>query len=168
MRRRLLIGGAVLACAGFAAMLTGCGAVSEILEGSGAERDVQTGEVTAAGQADVFDLEVGDCFNDTALESVSDVPAVPCDEEHDNEIYHLFDLEGGDYPGEETVSASADEGCRATFEAFVGLAYEESELDFGTLYPSEDTWADLGDREVVCLAYDPAGMVVGSLAGVAR
>jgi len=33
--------------------------------------------------------------------------------------------------------------------------------------PTEGSWSD-GDREVLCLVYDPSAETVGSLAGAAR
>ena len=140
--------------------------------GDGAERSEDTGEVTASGDVGAFDVRVGDCVNDPAADAptateVSDVPAVPCDQEHSGEVYHLFDLEDADeYPGEQEVVALADEGCVAEFEAFVGLTYEQSRLEYSTLYPSKQSWEELDDREVVCIVVDPAGPLTGSVRGL--
>ena len=48
----------------------------------------------------------------------------------------------------------AFESCMARFQGFVGLDYESSSLDIMTLYPTPDSWAQQGDREVVCAVYD--------------
>jgi len=49
--------------------------------GGGAERDEASGEVTASGDVDAFELRVGDCLGnlpgETAAEEVSNVDAVP-------------------------------------------------------------------------------------------
>ena len=62
---------------------------------------------------------------------------------------------------------ASDAGCLAQFDAFVGLAYDSSTLDFYEYRPSEESWAS-GDRTVSCVIWDPAGQVTGSLAGAAH
>ena len=150
-------------------LLSGCSALDSIIA-SDPERDPETQEVNEAGTADVFSLRVGDCYNDEGStdEEISSVPAVPCSEPHDNEAYFAFDIADGDFPGDESILASADEGCFTEFEPFVGFSYEESELDFGYIFPTEASWAD-GDREILCTIYAvDLTQVTGSLAGAAR
>ncbi|MDI2099439.1 septum formation family protein [Ruicaihuangia caeni] len=130
-------------------------------------RDADTREVTESGDADVFALQVGDCFNDTTSESIAHVPAVPCSESHDNEVFHIFDMEDGEYPGDEAIMMAAFEQCVPPFEEFVGMSYEESVLDVFPITPSGETWA-ADDREVVCAIWDTTGRVSGTLAGAAR
>ena len=154
-RLSLLVAGAVVA-----GSLLGCS--------QGATRDADSQEITEAGTADAFALQIGDCFNDTTEEELVEVPAVPCSEPHDNEVYYLFDLPEGEFPGDEAVLAAAEEGCLAQFDAFVGMAYEDSELDWFPLSPTEAGWTAIGDREIVCSVWDPAGQTEGSLKGVAR
>jgi len=147
------------------AALSGCSVLESIFPAQ-AERDAETQEIAEAGQQDVFQVNVGDCFNntDSSSEEVSEIPAVPCAEPHDNEIYYLFDLPGTDYPVD--TPDQADAGCYAQFPAFVGLDYESSELDFYPIYPTADTWST-GDREVICAIYADA-QTTGTLAGAAR
>ena len=148
--------------------LGGCSAIQGLLGGDQVARDADTQQVTEAGSADVFNLHIGDCFDDESASEITDVPAVPCADAHDNEVYYLFDLPDGEYPGADAVSSGADEGCAAQFESFAGIAYESSTLDWFTITPTEETWNSLNDREVICSIYDPAGKTSGSLAGVAR
>lgn len=109
--------------------------------------------VAAACSGNVFDLEVGQCFdNPESFDEVSNVDIVDCDEPHDNEVYHVFDLPDGDYPGVDAAETIADDGCITAFESFVGSPYTTSGLDIQYLYPSPDTWDD-GDREVVCALF---------------
>jgi hypothetical protein len=123
---------------------------------------------TACGSASVFDLSVGDCFDDPVSGSeVSSVDAVDCAEPHDNEVYALYDYDGDEYPGEEAMSAAADEGCEARFEDYVGIGYFESELYYTHLTPTQESW-DEGDREVVCVLYEPEAKLEGSMEGAAR
>ena len=119
--------------------------------------------------ADPFTMEVGDCFNDTEMgvNEVTEVPAVPCSIPHDNEVYALFDLAAGPFPGDAQVDAIAGQGCYERFEDAIGRSYDESEIAFISMYPTEDSWAGIGDREVVCIAYHMeyeklTGSVLGS------
>lgn len=148
--------------------LGGCSAIQGLLGGDQVARDADTQQVTEAGSADVFNLHIGDCFDDESGSEITDVPAVPCADAHDNEVYYLFDLPDGEYPGDEAVSTGADDGCAAQFESFAGIAYDSSTLDWFTITPTEETWNNVSDREVICSIYDPAGKTSGSLAGSAR
>ncbi len=122
--------------------------------------------VAAACSGNVFDLEVGDCFDDPdSFDEVANVDLVDCADPHDNEVYHLFDLADGAFPGLSTVETNAAEGCLEAFEPFVGRDYATSQLDIRYLYPTSETW-DNGDREVVCAVFDLTGaQMTGSQRG---
>ncbi len=111
--------------------------------------------VASACSGNVFDLEVGQCFDDPDdFSEVSDVDIVDCAEPHDNEVYHLFDVaDADDYPGLTVIETAATDGCLAAFDGYVGTPYADSVLDIRYLYPSEDTWGE-GDREVICSLYN--------------
>lgn len=132
-----------------------------------AERN-DAGEITSAGAVDAFEVRVGDCFDDGAFASseVSEVPGVPCSEPHDNEVYATFDI-SGDWPGDERIEELSYEGCYDRFAAAIGKSYEESVIDYTTIYPSQGSWKQLDDREVVCVAYHMeleklTGSIIGS------
>jgi hypothetical protein len=167
MLTRVLV---VLTAAAVAVPLAGCSIVRDLLPGGSApqpERDETSQEIVEEGQADVFALRVGDCLNEVSEELVSEVPVVPCDQPHDEEIYFDFLLEGDEYPGDDPIQTEADTRCGAEFDAFVGLAYDSSTLDFYAYRPSEESWTQLDDRIVSCVIFDPAGQVTGTLAGAA-
>jgi hypothetical protein len=147
------------------AALAGCSALEGIFPAQ-AERDAETQEIAEAGQQDVFDVNLGDCFNDDdgSSDEISDIPAVPCAEPHDNEIYFLYDMTDAEYPVD--TPDLADAGCYDQFATFVGLEYESSTLDYFPIFPTADTWST-GDREVICSVFDTV-QTTGSLAGVAR
>jgi hypothetical protein len=102
------------------------------------------------------DLRVGDCFDikDPDAEEISDVTAHPCTEAHEYEVFHVGVLADGVYPGDDTLTEYVIGNCAPAFDAYVGRAYTDSQLDFSWLYPSGDSWGD-GDRSVQCAAYDP-------------
>jgi hypothetical protein len=118
-----------------------------------AERNA-SGEITAAGSVDAFEVQVGDCFDDEAFENpeISQLPAVPCSAPHDNEVYATFDLTG-EWPGDERVEELAFEGCHERFAGAIGKSYEDSVIDYTAIYPSEGSWKRGDDREVICVAY---------------
>lgn len=128
--------------------------------------------VASACSGNVFSLEVGNCYDSpegidlTSEESadVSDVGIVECSEEHYFEVYHLFDIDGDEYPGEDATGVTAEEGCYDAFAGYVGNSYEESTLDISFLFPTSDSWKG-GDREATCSLFDFEG---NSLTGSAK
>lgn len=167
VRRTLLTGMTVAATA---LALTGCSLLSEITGGPAAERDAETNEVVTEGKESAFSLKVGDCYNDPSSSGqISDVPVVPCGDEHQNEVVAIMMMDDGEWPGADAVSETADQMCFEKFEEFIGAPYETSDIDFFSIMPSEGSWKELNDRELVCSVYDTtAETVTGSLKGVAR
>ena len=125
-------------------------------------------EPAASGDTTVETIVKGDCF-DFPADSVFDdeiaswgdrdtaLASRDCSEYHDFEAYSVSTV--GDpsddvYPGDDDLYDQIDTRCATTFSAYVGSAYEDSEVDYGYFYPSESSWAD-GDREAVCFAYLP-------------
>lgn len=167
MTARRLLPLAILAVCG-ALALSGCSVVDSIIPKPAETRDAQSGEIVGGGTTDVFTLQPGDCLrDDTASDEVTDVPTVPCSEPHEYEVYGEVVLEGDEFPGDDVINQQADEGCYAQFAAFVGIAYEDSVLDYTYYTPLQDGWEQLDDRLVTCLIYD-AGETTGTLAGAAR
>ena len=153
-----------LTCA-TALLLTGC----SMLGGNEPERD-ESGAITEAADADAFALRVGDCIEpvDWESEGFTTMPVTPCTEEHESEVFGSLLMDDGDFPGQAAVEAAATEFCDAEFATFVGVAWVDSELDYAFLGPSQETWEQADDREILCLAYDPAGLTTGSLKGAGR
>ncbi|MBA3531902.1 MAG: septum formation family protein [Ardenticatenales bacterium] len=123
-----------------------------------------------SGDISAFEVEVGDCFGDPGQDDVSTLEAVPCDQPHDNEAYHLADYPAGPnepFPGEEEIDTFAEEACVTAFEEYVGLSFQESVFQVTYLQPTEETWED-GDREVVCTLYSDEGPLEGSMKGSNR
>ena len=138
-----------------------------------ADRD-GTGAIVGEGNVDAFQIRVGDCFDDTSASlaeggaEVTSLPAVPCKQPHDNEVFAVFDVNAPTFPADEAMESMAFESCMERFESFVGKDYESSALDIMSLYPSEASWNRQGDREVVCAVYDmEASKLTGSAHGLA-
>lgn len=128
------------------------GAGCSFLEEDQTTRD-EDGSIVEGGELGAFTIQLGDCIGGELAEEVGSVDGVPCDEPHQFEVYHLFDLPEGDgnFPGDLRVGELADEGCLAAFEPFVGQAIGASVYDFFRLTPTQETWERIGDREVVCM-----------------
>lgn len=132
------------------------------------ERDGETGEIVEASEAGVLTITVGDCLDAASLgEEVETVATIPCGEPHDSEIFAATLLPDGDYPGDDVVWEEAVDYCLPEFDRFVGVAFEESELDVFPLYPTEGSWNLADDREVLCIVVAPEP-VTGTLRGAAR
>ena len=164
MRSLRVAAAAALSCTALIA-LSGC----SLLGGADEPERDESGDVTEATDADAFSIRVGDCLEtmDWGAEGFSTVPVIPCAEAHESEVYASFDLPDGDYPGDESVATQADEYCYGEFSGFVGVAWEDSAFDYGYLSPSPESW-EQGDREVLCMIMDPAGLTTGSLSGAGR
>jgi hypothetical protein len=118
------------------------------------------------GGDDPFDLAVGDCLTEpVGYDVVDSVEIVDCNEPHYSEVFQSFIIDDGPYPGDAAVEEMAYEWCDEDFADFVGVPYVESALDYEILIPSQETWEDMNDREILCMVYDPAGDTVGTLQG---
>lgn len=107
----------------------------------------------AACGGQVATAEVGECIVTSEIpDNVTEIPTVDCTEAHDAQVVGKFDLEDGDYPGEDAIVTAADEGCMEEFESFIGAAYADSSLELSRIYPTEETWNQADDREVLCIA----------------
>lgn len=123
----------------------------------------------------VFDFEIGDCFDDpdgVDLEQeggdvLESVVSVGCDQAHDNEVIHLFEVDDATFPGQEVLQDRADEQCQARWPDYIGTAYADSELESFPLVPTAESWKR-GDREIVCAVYLPDEKLVGSVRGAQR
>ena len=111
-------------------------------------------EIIESGGLGAFAIEDGDCLNlPSELNQVQSVEGVPCTQAHNAQAYAHFDLTGflDAFPGSAAFQEQALEGCYERFQSFVGIPYEQSELYLSTLEPTEDSWVELDDREIVCL-----------------
>ena len=167
--RPALRGIAVALAAGAAGLIfAGCGLVG----GGGTSDDNSirdgSGVITGAGEVGVNALQLGDCFNDTPADEAADittVDAVPCVDPHDNEVYYLGALPEADYPGEDLVEELVSDQCLTVFDAFAGVAYAESQLEIGYIFPSKGSWTQ-GDRGYICVVYDVSlNKIQGSMRG---
>lgn len=124
--------------------------------GSGAASASPTASLTSA-----FDLEVGDCFDTESITTVDEVTVIDCARAHAFEVFGVSDYDAGsdeEFPGEQPLKDAADEACRAAFEDYVGIPYDDSAWSATFVNPSQATW-EQGDREILCVLHEatPAG-----------
>jgi hypothetical protein len=116
-----------------------------------------SGEIDKGGDLFASDLRVGDCFDlkDPEAKEIGDVHAVPCTTEHEYETFFTGAMPTGSFPTEATMDDWVTGHCEPAFEAYVGVAYEDSRLEAFNLTPSREAW-DAGDRSIQCSVSDPA------------
>ncbi len=114
-----------------------------------------TGDIEGGGNLSAFDIEAGDCFGVSGdSEQISDVDAVPCNEPHTYEAYHVAEHETAAYPTEAELDGIFDQLCIAGFEPYVGAPYDTSDIWANFMTPSEQSFSE-GDREYVCYLFEP-------------
>jgi serine/threonine protein kinase len=111
------------------------------------------------------DLEVGECLNGLqASNDVTTVPSVPCEEPHEGEVFAVFDLPAGEYPGQAAVDDQVSKQCNARLSAYSPSAADDPAVGLFSVYPLQQNWVR-GDREVVCIATATSGTATGSIKG---
>jgi len=119
------------------------------------------------GNTSAFNVEVGQCVQLPDGSTISRVEVVECTAEHDGEVYHIEKLTDKERPSEDWLNMRMESICSNAFEGYVGIPYEESELDYTILYPSPGSW-EQGDREIICFIISGEGTDVqlsGSMKG---
>ena len=108
----------------------------------------------------ILDIEGGECFTDPAYSPGAGEPVVlyvPCAQGADNQVYGFVHAADGAYDRDRLASFAWDR-CGRGHAAY----WPESTLDFYPVLPTAETWAD-GDRDVMCVVYDPKGRLPGSV-----
>jgi hypothetical protein len=112
-----------------------------------------------AQQAQVS-LYPGVCVDEVHGSSAAALTTVPCSTPHGAEVYSVFSLPSGRYPGVSSVRTDVEDRCEGDFERYRSGANADMQIDY--LYPeSASAWAF--DRGVICFAVDPAGTRTTSL-----
>lgn len=144
----LAIGG--LCAAGAWVMVFAAIIVVVVLNWSEPERN-DAGEIVSSGSIGLNQLRAGDCVNgldESARDR--DLTGVPCAQPHDGEVFAVFDLPPGAYPGDDVVDQRAHQGCIDRLPIYAPGAGAGDEFDVFYYVPTRRYWG--GDRGVVCLA----------------
>jgi hypothetical protein len=107
-------------------------------------------------------LQPGSCFDDSSFTSseltAGQITAADCTAPHDAEVYKVLDMDfppGEPYPSDDQILGLGDAICEAGFADYVGIAYLDSQWDYGFYSPSAESWTKYDDRRVVCYLADP-------------
>jgi hypothetical protein len=146
--------------------------VTGTIEIDDSERDPD-GEISKEQDISLTSLRVGDCLGIGVLaemrsEGLFEVNVVPCSEPHSGELFHLFDLADGDYPGDDEVIRLAETGCLDAFRAYVGVPPARSTIGVTYNHPVAIGWRIADDRGVYCFLSEADESTTGSLKGAKR
>lgn len=114
-----------------------------------------------------FSMKVGQCVQLPTGDNITDLETTDCSTLHDAEVFHLTQVTEDERPSDSELEDMGGDACLAAFEGYVGVPYEESELDYTILYPSPGSW-EQGDREIICFIISGEGTDVqlsGSMKG---
>ena len=131
----------VILCVAF-----GCGKSDKVSLLDGSVR-TPAGEITTGGSVGVLRLLPGDCFLGL-IDEIEVVDAVPCAEDHQAEVFAIFNLAGTKWPGTSSVAQTAKSGCLERFRNATGLVFDPTHMIITGYAPSERSWKD--DRSVLC------------------
>ncbi|GHI05235.1 hypothetical protein AQI88_32615 [Streptomyces cellostaticus] len=156
----LAVGGSVLSGIGLAlwALVLATGGGSDFWDGF--KDGARDGASISLAKGECFNAPAGDLSGETY-----DVDTVPCTGEHDGEVFASFRLTGGGYPGDDSVTGTADKRCYGLQDSYAMDAWAvPDDVDVYYLTPTEDSWS-AGDREVTCVFGSAAegGNLTGSL-----
>ena len=113
------------------------------------------GDSPPAGASDTstvaFDeLKAGECLRVSDADNLPDeIPLVPCTQAHQLEVFGVFDLPAGAWPGDDSVEAAADQGCSPLFTSYVGASADDPKYTWSDYLPSKEDWSH-DFRRVVC------------------
>lgn len=115
-----------------------------------------TSGADAGSTENVFDIHEGDCLNlpDSSADSVTDVTVVPCEQSHQYEIYAEVIMTGDTYPGDTAVESQGTDQCGSRFDSWVA---DSSKFDYTFMPPSQESWEQVNDRTILCMAMPLSG-----------
>jgi len=151
--RGLLVFGVLFAVVIVVAAVVGAAVA---LRGAGASSG---GEVSAAK------LAVGHCVDGLKeSDDLAGLPVLPCEQPHEGEVFAIFALPAGPYPGDEALGRQAQQKCLEQFEVYAPSSVADDKVELFYLHPSQLSWTS-GDRGVTCVATDPTAKRTGSIKG---
>jgi hypothetical protein len=110
--------------------------------------DFDTGSPSSDSD-NVFTADPGQCLDEPEVGR-----PVSCDGNHRAEVFYTFNLTEGDFPGDSAVREQSDSRCSSQLTAYVG-GEDTSDYSVDALVPSEESWNDSDDTEVICLLVTP-------------
>jgi hypothetical protein len=115
------------------------------------------------------ELRPGDCLEKPGERFVR-AKRVDCAEPHDLEVFALVTdpaPRGARYPGPEILEREATVACLPQFQTYVGIPFEQSELQFTGYVPTERNWEE-HNRLLVCTLAARTGRLTGTVKDARR
>ena len=155
--RGMAIAGLVLS--GCWVLLIGVGIAVAVITDSG--NDSTTAGGTNSGSVAVTTLKPGDCLNGitTGTGAIEDLPVISCALPHEGEVYAVFELPAGAWPGDTQVQQQAEKRCKSELDQYA--AEPPATVEVLYLHPLRQSWSR--DRGVTCVATDEKGATMGSI-----
>ncbi|GIF12788.1 DUF4190 domain-containing protein [Actinoplanes teichomyceticus] len=157
--RGLAVAGLSLSVAWFTAIVALIAIGLAIGDDSETSTTVTSGGRPSAASSEPADvrtdkLAAGDCIATiTDADTVYDLPVVACSQRHEGEVYTVFTLPAGAFPGDAKVEAQAEKRCDRSIEPYAIGRFADAEIYY--VYPSSRSWTV--DRSVTCIAVAPEG-----------
>jgi hypothetical protein len=107
-----------------------------------------------SGSVRLADAEAGQCVDQDLYRSTTTLELVPCATSHAGEVFSVFSLPAGRYPGDSRVDALVQGHCVKWLPIFVRAPAGHTGYSFAYDEPDSDSWA-AGDRSAVCVLVDP-------------
>jgi hypothetical protein len=113
---------------------------------------------TQPGVTSVYSLRTGDCLqNPGARLGITSIKLVPCDQPHNAQVFAVFPVAGGGYPGTAALRRQAAVGCHTRIAGSINRSLITNSMTLQYLYPESQSWAD-GHRSITCLVVDSTNM----------
>lgn len=160
----LILGASLVAATLVVVFLLPLGGSAQV-DGSGRNSADGSVDPVPSEDKDIRELGPGYCINDSEVEwgdFVFLVPTVDCLYPHDSEITELGKLPFSSFPDDYELWDYLDTKCFESFESYVGLPYQDSNLEIGWFAPTEKEWAQ-GDTYFHCTVFGLDGPLIGSV-----
>ncbi|MET0417180.1 MAG: DUF4190 domain-containing protein [Actinoplanes sp.] len=112
--------------------------------------------ILPSGHVFIEDLAAGDCVDGLTGETMDTLPLAICEMPHEGEVYDVFDLPDGPWPGEKAVDTQIQKRC---IDGLTDLT--QPGLSYQWFAPVEEGWP--GFRRAFCIAYDEDGLITGQV-----
>jgi hypothetical protein len=156
--RGMAIAGLVLS--GCWVLLIGVGVTAAIISDSSGDSSSSAAGAANGGTVAITTLKPGDCINGIAgTGAIEDLPVVSCSLPHEGEVYAVFSLPSGPWPGDTAVQEQAEKRCDTELDLYAPKPPATAEVLY--LHPLQESWSR--DRGVTCVATDENGTTMGSI-----
>jgi hypothetical protein len=124
--------------------VAGCSATESDTAGAPA-----TGPPVAEGRSPASYFKAGDCIQGSP-QGAKEATIVDCAKPHAAEVYAVFMVPDGPFPGEAAVQEIRNKCNRETFAEYAGAGADTPNVNPVVRFPDATSWK-VGDRSVTCM-----------------